>query len=363
MARYVTLLQRLIEAVGLEATFNALLEAVFHGLSLHDWETNPRWGTDETGKHVGASKFVLAASDFVATSAPGHSISKSDYLFLPTGLVISNSDGVRLLKHIAYLIKNDGKVVFDVYPGFGLETDIHKGAMPAIIYKHMTHEEQQLVDDQVGRGKIIFAMNGEPLSYWLGIDPPKTISDGDTPLDVFVANATKSDESREWLSDFIKIVEKATDDGKVTQNVSKVRGFEYNLVLSSKGGDSVLVISHNIAKAAYIFKKQMWIESDQGPVSSDWDVVVDTKMREFIARYRRRPRGTKGEDIPAPNLTDAVQPRLALRYWMEETERRWGVQQGFALRRDYHLKNIADLIDSGINYSTAEMLADRIRTK
>lgn len=369
-SRFTILLRHLLNECSISVNFNTLLEAVLtEGVSLQDWETNARWGADENGKNAGPQEVTLEANDFVNMASPGVSISRSGYLFLPSGFAMSRSDGSKILKHISASIRMNGKVTFGTYPGYGVETDSFQAAYPALMFKHFTHEEKVAAEDQVGRGRIIFSMDGQPLSELLTMSAPREVADAPDEsrsiLDIFLNPGGRpkpeGGEIPEWLHELLGAVDQATKAGSVTQSLAKARGFEYNLVLTSPESDSVLVLSRDMARAAYIFKKQMYMEKGgEGPQPSDWDAVVNNKMKEFTLAYKRRPRGTKGENIPAPNLSDAPQPKLALRYWMAATENKWSVQQGYALRRDFNSNNIVQLMANGINYTAGIALADRV---
>jgi hypothetical protein len=359
---YISFIKSVLHESGEEPSFDILLEAVLVEGYVKDWDTSDKWAVDENGKHIGSRDVTIDSNNFENVSSPGASISRNGYIFLPVPFAIGDNDGKRILRHIAGIVKDKGSVTVSVYPGYGVESESGSGTYPAKMYKQLPAETKTTIGDQIGNGMIIHAIDGEPITNWLDIPPPIDVDETRlSPLDVFLGRTGRTMDVPKWLEELVQAIDIATRDGKVKADLArKVRGFESSLVLSTPNGDAVLVIAKEAQNAAYVFKKRMWIESDEGtkPVDSDWDVIVSKKMKDFIARFKRRPRGTKKEDIPAPQLEAKRQPRLALRDWMHKTEKEWGIEQGYVLRRDFNKAHIIDLMNNGISYMSGLALAD-----
>lgn len=323
-------------------SFHVILEAVLADsmISLTDWENNStKYNKDETEKSKSLGDVQLDANDFVNTHKSGDSISRSKYLFLPTTFALNPADGVHILTHISELIKNDGHITVSVRPGFGVEDE--QTAYPAGWYKNFTADSRHLVTDQLGSGSIIYAINGIPLSQWL-----KKTASANVPI-----TATPKTE---WLTKIVKSINDAQSDIRVKSEKTRIPGFsdlesDYR-ILSTTTGDSILLISPNDKNAAYILKKKMLYNG----VATDYDSAAYELMSKFIADWRRKPRGTKKENIPVPNLEEKRKPRLRFRDWLDNENN----INGYALRRDYHTDSIENLVKGGINYADGKKLKD-----
>lgn len=332
-------IQILRESLG-NPSFQDLLEAVLTEsmVGLSDWESNStKWDADENEKPKRSGDIQIDAAEFIQAQKPGDSISRIKYVFLPTEFAMSQADGVHILAHISELLKDKGNITVSVRPGFGVE-DEHT-AYPARWYKNFTADSKHLVNDQLGNGAVIYAIDGVPLSQWL----KKTVT-MDAPIDV--------NPKTEWLAKIVKAINDAQTDVKVKSERPRIPGFTDDAyrILSTTEGDSVLLISPIMANAAYILKKKM----KYNEAVADYDVAAHELMTKYIADWKRKPRGTKREDLPAPNLEEKRQPRLRFRDWLDDN----GNINGYALRRDYHTGDIENLIKGGINYADGKKLID-----
>jgi len=323
-------------------SFNVLLEAVLTEsyIKLNDFETSPNFRVDHTGTPTEPKQVPLTAADFVNLNSPGSSISRSGYLFLPMKFAMSPMDGAAIVSHLAALLQN-GDVTITGFPGFGIDEGEWQGAYPARFYKTFGFEAKQMVEDQLGKGLIIAAINGEPLSRWLS--KPAPIEAG--------AGVWGKGEIPDWLGDLAVIVDEALRNNKVNAERSRIEGFEGDLVLSSHQGDSILLISKDPAKAAYILRKKI--------AGTDWDVWITAKMKELYSKYRRKTAGTKKEDLPAPKLDDKRRPKLSLRDLLAEVDGGYALRRAIGFKQDQRMREeLKKLIDNGVNYADGQALAD-----
>lgn len=326
-------------------SFNVLLEAVLTEsyIKLNDFENNPNFKVDHTGALTEPKQVQLTPTDFVNLANPGSSISRSGYYFLPMKFAMSTIDGAAIIAHINALLQQGQAVTLTGTPGFGIDEGEWQGAYPARFYKTFGFEAKQMVEDQLGRGLVITAINGEPLSRWLARPAPIAPTSG--------GSIWGKGEIPEWLEDVAVIVDDAVRNGKVNAERSRIEGFEGDLVLSTPQGDSVLVISKDPAKAAYVLRKKI--------DGTDWDVWITAKMKELYAKYRRKPAGTKKENIPAPNLNDKRRPKLSLRDLLTGVDGGYALRRAIGFKQDQHMRDeLKKLIGSGINYADGRALAD-----
>jgi hypothetical protein len=324
-------------------SFYVLLEAVLTEsyIKLNDFETSPNFRVDHTGIHTEPKQVSLAATDFVSLINPGSSISRSGYLFLPMKFAMSPIDGATVIAHISALVRS-GEVTVTGYPGFGIDDGEWQGAYPARFYKTFGFEAKQQVEDQLGTGLVIAAINGEPLSRWLTRPAHITATNG---------SIWGKGEVPEWLEDVAVVVDEAVRNGKVNAERSRIEGFEGDLVLSSSQGDSILLISKDPAKAAYILRKKI--------AGTDWDVWITTKMKELYSKYRRKPIGTKKENALAPNLDTKRRPKLSLRDILIEVDGGYALRRAIGFRQNQQMRDeLKKLINNGVNYADGRALAD-----
>lgn len=323
-------------------SFNTLLEAVLTEsyIKLSDFETNPSWRVDHTGAPTDPKQVTLTPSDFVNITTPGASISRSGYIFLPMKFAMTPMDGAVVMSHLNSLLQK-GDVTITGYPGFGIEEGEWQGAYAARFYKTFAHEPKLMVEDQLGRGLVVAAINGEPLSRW--VVKPAPIAVGEKPWG--------PGEIPDWLGDLAVVVDEAIRDKKVNAERSRIEGFEGDLVLSTPQGDSILLISKDPAKAAYILRKKI--------AGTDWDSWVTAKMKELYSKFRRKPAGSKKEDLPAPNLKDKRRPKLSLRDILTEVDGGYALRRAIGHGQDQHMRDeLKRLVDNGINYADGRALAD-----
>jgi len=349
--------------------FKPLLEAVLNESYISDWESNSKWGIDENGKHIGSKDITIDVADYVNATLPGSSISKSGYVFLPMTFALSRSAGNVVLKHISSAIRSDGKVILSAYPGYGVDIDEYKGAYPASMVSKLPADAKREVEDQLGNGWIIYAVNGEMLSDLVkipaGMAKFDTKEAHDNPLQTFLNSLlsktkTTDVDAPEWLIEILQeIVKVAANNPNIKAYISGIhpRGFEDSLILSSESGDSVLVLTQEYSKAAYVFKKKIWMEQAGDLLEDKWDNIVDIKMKEFQKKYRGKV-GIHG-DIPEPDPSVNVMPKLALRKWLQQMETDYNIEQGYVLRRDYRKDSMINLVNSGVNYQDGLRMADR----
>ena len=343
-------IRRIINEWYKDDSFNLLLEAVLTEgyIKLGDWESNPNFHVNHLNAVIGPKQIELMPQDFVSTTNPGSSLSKSGYLFLPMNFALERADGMKMVGHIADQLKQAGKVTLTALPGFGIEDDEWQGAYPARFYKTFGAEAKQRVEDQLNTGYIITAINGEPLSRWIA--KPSSI-DMDTSAPGSAAKSFWGGKIPDWLGDIATEIDDAVRTGRVNVERSRTTGFEGDLVLSTNRGDSVLIISKDPARAAYIIKKKI-----QG---NDWDVWLNTNMKELYSKYRRKPAGTKKEDMPNVNLKDKRKPKLSLRDMLMSAEGGYALRRAVGFKQDQQLRNeIKQLINNGVNYADGKHLAD-----
>jgi hypothetical protein len=366
-SKYIALVKTLLEdRYGSEIPFNVLLETVLcegkAAIDIEDYEKGGRWETDEQGNQVGSRDVTITATDFENISSPGSSLLRRGYVFLPMPFSLNKAEGRHILRHISgriFATEPPSEVTVSVYPGYGVTG---YGAYPAL---HLSekglppgHEHRGQVEDQLGQGGVVYAVDGNMISDLLREPPPPTAQQARRdPLELFTTGPGEKDEPGDvafedlppWLQRLHKMLDGAIESGQVEAKVSSTSGFGWDLVLWTKEGDSVLVISKQKGRGAYIFKKKMALErrgGAQAEALADWDVVVG----RIIKRFRRENKGKPREE--------KTQPRLGLRRWLQQTEANWGIQQGFMLRRDFHEQNLADIIKGGINYENASALRE-----
>jgi hypothetical protein len=178
---------------------------------------------------------------------------------------------------------------------------------------------------------------------------------------------SRADYAPPWLLKLSGEIEGAIKTGKVKAEISRIKGFEGELILSTPAGDAVLLISKQYAKAAYIFRKKV----NLGGTSTDYDVAISSKMVEFMKDFKRKPRGEKMrtdmtlDDIAAlkqqaRGAMDRAEassegkrpPRFQLRDWLTETD------NGYVLRRDVRAEDLRRLVSGGLNFEDGRVLAE-----
>ncbi len=361
-------------------------------LNLKDWETNQqRWGKDDQNRMVGSRELSLPYEDIEKTVAPGASISKTKNIFLPLHFAIPKEEAVEVMKRILAYAKQNGSVTVSTWPAYGVEG---VSAYPAQVVKSLPADDRNLAT-QTGLGGAIYAIDGQPLSRVMTMPTP--IGSDDEKIDEVgkfhkwagittdaEGNIIGGGEGRggrgaegpapEWLVKLSSVIDGVIRSGEVKVELSRMKGFQGEIIFSTPHGDSVLLLSRERSKAAYVFKKKM----DLDGVPTDYDVATSKKMTEFQTTYSRKPRGVKktGETEPVPQDVEGIkaavkkakdqmkrageqsvgddkrQPRLMLRDWLKETD------NGYALRRDVRAEDILRLLKSGINYVDGLRLAD-----
>lgn len=363
-----------------EAPFDMLIEAVIGEMrqwaDIKDWQTNgAKWGVDENGQKVGSKDFTLSASDLAPTAVGGASISKAHYIFLPMTFALNPADGETAFKRIMNDVRANGSVRVSTWPGYGVEGE---GAYPAMVISKLPAETRSMVEDQIGQGGIIYAVDGVPLSDYLVKAIALPGGEGDDESQRFKAwvnpggdseggRGSRSDYAPPWLMKLSGEIEGAIKAGKVKAEISRIKGFEGELILSTPAGDAVLLISKQYAKAAYIFRKK--VDIDGNP--TDYDVAISAKMVEFMREFKRKPRGEKMrtdlslDDIEAlrrqaRGAQDRAEaqpegkrpPRFKLRDWLTETD------NGYVLRRDVRAEDLRRLINGGLNFEDGRIFAE-----
>lgn len=336
----------LVEWYGKDS-FNMLLEAVLSEgiVRLHDWETDPKFKYDHEGNPADYRQVAITPQDFVNINKPGHSISKSNYIFMPVDFALTPMDGAKMVSHVADLLKNGESVTITGLPGFGIEGD---KAYAARWYKTFTAEDKSVVQDQFGKGLVVTAINGEPLSRWL--TKPSSI-DMDTSSPGSASKSFWGGKVPDWLSDLSAEIDEAVRNGKVNVERARLEGFQGDLVLSTPKGDSVLLISKDPSHAAYIIRKKI--------DNTDWDAWLNKTMKELIAKYSRRSAGTKKEDIPNVNLAAKRQPKLLLRDLLSQNKGGYALRRAIGPAQGQQMRDeIKRLINNGVNYADGQHLAD-----
>jgi hypothetical protein len=363
-----------------DADFDLLLEAVIdearQWADLKDWESNSsKWGVDENGRHAGSRDFTLDSSDLARTAVGGSSISKGQYVFLPMTFAMSPGEGEEAFKRMMYDIKAKGSVRVSTWPGYGVEGE---GAYPAAVVAKLPAEARSMMQDQIGQGGIIYAVDGVPLSDYLVKSMALPGEEGDDEWSRFKKwvnpggaedagpRGGKSDYIPPWLMKLSGEIEAAIKTGKVKAEIARIKGFEGELILSTLSGDAAMVVSKLYARAAYIFRKKM----DINGASTDYDVAVSAKMSEFTKEFQRKPRGEKMRtDLTIDDIMVMKQrakgalersadqpakrpPRFMLRDWIAETD------NGYVLRRDVRAEDIRRLLEHGLNFEDGRALAE-----
>lgn len=356
--------------------FDLLMEAAVgehrQWVTLSDWETNgTKWGVAEDGHPVGSRDFTIDAGDLERTAVGGSSISKSQYLFLPMTFAMTPHEGQEAFMRIMAAIKEKGSVTVSTWPGYGVDED---GAYPALVVGKLPAETRSMIEDQLGRGGVIYAVDGVPLSQFMvkGVALPG--EEGSSESERF-KRWMGGDETRGgnggpapvWLTKLSGDIDAAIRNGTIKAEISRIKKFEGELILSTPQGDAVMLVSKQYAKAAYILRKKM----DINGAPTDYDVAVSGKMNEFSASFKRKPRGQKLDlDVDLGDL-DALKrkakgaldregdqpahkrpPRLMLRDWLKETD------NGYALRRDVRIEDIRALLASGLNFEDGRVFAE-----
>ena len=316
-----------------------LLEAIGSiSIPLTSLETDKKF-QDAPPQDVQITDFKLAR--------PGESISASKDIYLPDFAFKDEDEYKAVLAHIKYAIDEKGSVSLTTLPGFS----VGDGTLPsaAAVVQHLSAEQRTFASQQEGGG-IVIALDGVPLSKLLEKPVPVTLAD---VLGTMGKGGKKDDGSGPaWLTTLSAAIDERLKGKKVDFNtLSRTPGFIGDLVISTREGDSVLIVSKGAARAAYVMKKKYTYPDGS---TTDWDVALNTLMSEFATKFRResRPRRTSKENIPAPNLETVRYPKLRLRDNLKETG------NGYALRRDYHVDDIVDIVDDGVNYASARKHAE-----
>lgn len=363
-----------------DADFDLLLEAVIgearQWADLKDWASNSnKWGVDENGRHTGSRDFTLDSSDLARTAVGGASISKGQYVFLPMTFAMTPDQGEEVFKHMIHDIKAKGSVRVSTWPGYGVEGE---GAYPAAVVAKLPAEARSMMQDQVGQGGIIYAVDGVPLADYLvksialpgeaGDDEWKRFKRWVNPEGAEDAGPRggRADYIPQWLMKLSGEIEAAIKTGKVKAEIARIKGFEGELILSTLNGDAVMVVSKLYARAAYIFRKKM----DINGATTDYDVAISAKMNEFTKEFQRKPRGEKMRtDLTIDDIAAMKQkargalerssdqpakrpPRFALRDWIAETD------NGYVLRRDVRAEDIRRLMENGLSFEAGRALAE-----
>lgn len=363
-----------------DSPFDMLIETVIGEMrqwtDIKDWENNgAKWGVDENGKHVGSRDFILDSGDLAKTAVGGASISRANYLFLPMTFALNPTDGEEAFKRIMYDVKTKGSVKVSTWPGYGVEGE---GAYPAMVISKLPAETRSMVQEQFGQGGIVYAVDGIPLSQYMVKALQLPGGEGDDESARFRTwvnpggegeggRGSRSEYTPPWLLKLSGEIEGAIKAGKVKAEISRIKGFEGELILSTPAGDAVLLISKQYAKAAYIFRKKVDLEGNP----TDYDVAISTKMVEFMKEFKRKPRGEKMrtdlglDDIAAlrQQARGALEraeaqpegkrpPRFKLRDWLTETD------NGYILRRDVRAEDLRRLINGGLNFEDGRIYAE-----
>lgn len=363
-----------------DAPFDLLIETVIGEMrqwtDIKDWQTNSaKWGVDENGKNVGSRDFTLDANDLVRTAIGGASISKRDYVFLPMTFALNPTDGEEAFKRIMYDVKLNGSVRVSTWPGYGVEGE---GAYPALVISKLPAETRSMVQDQLGQGGVVYAVDGVPLSDYMVKAVQLPGGEGDDESKRFRTwvnpggegeggRGSRSEYVPPWLMKLSTEIEGAIKAQKVKAEISRIKGFEGELILSTPAGDAVLLISKQYARAAYIFRKKVNLEG----TPTDYDVAISTKMVEFMKEFKRKPRGEKMrtdlglDDIAAlrqqaRGALDRAEaqpetkrpPRFKLRDWLTETD------NGYILRRDVRAEDLRRLMNNGLNFEDGRIYAE-----
>lgn len=366
-----------------------MLNEAAQWVNLKDWETNQqRWGKDDKNRMIGSKDFTLTYEDLEKTVVPGQSVSKTKNIFLPLPFAIPKEEAVEVMQRLLAYAKQNGSVTVSTWPAYGVEGT---STYPAQTINALPADERT-VAQQVGIGGCIYAVDGNPLSRvmtmplpigsheeklteiakfhkWAGITTDETgdITGGDPRHD-------PNGPVPEWLLKLSKLIDDTIRAGEVKVELSRVTGFEGEIIFSTNHGDSVLLLSKERSKGGYVFRKKMVVNG----TPADYDAAVSRMMKEFQASYKRRPRGVKntGEGMPVRGDAEGIraeidkarrqlsaagkqletgdkrQPRLKLRDWLKQTE------NGYMLRRDFRAEDIARLLQGGINYIDGVRLSD-----
>lgn len=386
----------LIEAVTeiCNPPFSVIVEMMLNEetqwLDLKDWETNQqRWGKDDQDRMIGSKDFALPYEDIEKTVVPGASISKTKNIFLPLPFSIPKEEAVEIMRRILAFAKQNGSVTVSTWPAYGVEGT---SAYPAQVVKKLPADDRS-VAQQVGLGGAIYAIDGHPISRVMTMPMPIGTDDeklsARSKIDIW-ANVTTDESGNiisaggrgrgdegpppDWLIKLISAIDSVIRSGEVKVELSRMKGFQREIIFSTDHGDSVLVLSKERSKAAYLFRKKM----DLNGTPTDYDVAVSQMMTEFQRSYKRRPRGVKrtGETDPVPQNPNEIiaaarraqdqlrrageqqdagptrQPKLLLRDWLKKTN------NGYALRRDFRAEDILKLLSGGINYEDGRRVAD-----
>lgn len=343
---------------------------------LKDWETNgSKWGVDENGRHIGSREFTIDASDLVPTAVGGSSISKKNYVFLPMSFAMDPDTGEAVFKHIMSDVRTKGSVRVSCWPGYGVDED---SAYPALVLSKLPAETKSLVQEQIGQGGIIYAVEGVPLSQYAvqGISLPGAEGDSESMRFRRWVNPGGEEGTRggrdggpapEWLLKLSGEIDAAIRENKIKAEISRIKGFEGELILSTPQGDAIMLVSKQYGKAAYVLRKKMHIDGNE----VDYDIAISGKMTEIAKDYHRKPRGEKlGLDTDLGDLgalkrrakgqmdregekpAQKRPPRFVLRDWLTETD------NGYALYRDVRAEDIRRLILNGLNFEDGKKLAE-----
>lgn len=344
---------------------------------LKDWEFNgSKWGVDENGRHIGSKEFTLDANDLVRTAVGGSSISKRNYVFLPMSFAMDPDTGEAVFKHIMSDVRSKGSVKVSCWPGYGVDDD---GAYPALVLSKLPAETRSLVQEQIGQGGIIYAVDGVPLSQYAvqGISLPGAEGDSESTRFRRWVNPGGGEEGvrggrdggpvPEWLLKLSNEIDAAIRGGTIKAEISRIKGFEGELILSTPQGDAVMIVSKQYGKAAYVLRKKMNIDGNQ----VDYDIAISGKMTEIAKDFHRKPRGeklgidtdmddlgalkrrAKGQmDREAEKPAHKRPPRFVLRDWLTDTD------NGYALYRDVRAEDIRRLVTGGLSFEAGRGLAE-----
>jgi len=210
------------------------------------------------------------------------------------------------------------------------------------------HEAKVQVQDQLGKGLIITAINGEPLSRWLTKPTPFDVGESGTVSQSY----WKGMKVPEWLADLASEIDEANQAGRViVEKAPNIEGFAGDLVLSTPKGDAVLLVSKDPSRAAYIIKKKI--------DGSDWNAWLHARMRELYSKYRRKAPGTKKEDLPNVNLTAKRKPKLLLRDELKTLGAGYALRRAIGPAQNQQMREeMKSLINNGVNFADGLHLAD-----
>ena len=298
-------------------------------ISLTDWESDKnKYGVNITGRPDEGADVIINKGNFDPTAAIDKSVIKGDHVFMPGPMIIDKKkDRLKLLEYVKQQVEK-GDVKASCWPGFAF----YGNTFPANMWNMFSREEQQAATKFSGfDGKIIYALDGQPLS--------RILTSGITVTD------TGGEELPDWLSAIHGYVWEKIKAGEVEMRriasgaEHVVAGFPGFLALLTPVGDSVLLLSYEHAKAAYVVKKGVKMEDGS---ETDWDTAIDHIMRTLRAEYQMARKEDPGIGQTAPR-----QPKLQLSDWLYSTG------NGYRMRRDFNVERIKTIIDQGINYADA----------